>query len=103
MAPQYGFDESDVADIDHAHRVKLEWNDISFSVKGGAKKILHNVSGSIRPGELCAIMGPSGAGKSTLLNIIAGRIRGGGGKSVSGTLSANGKKVDPMVFRKRSA
>ena len=34
------------------------------------KKILSNVSGIARPGEVLAIMGASGAGKSTLLNTL---------------------------------
>ena len=35
-----------------------------------AKKILQNVSGVARPGEVLAIMGASGAGKSTFLNVL---------------------------------
>ncbi|VVC94252.1 unnamed protein product [Leptidea sinapis] len=34
-------------------------------------RILHNVSGEFRSGELTCILGPSGAGKSSLLNILA--------------------------------
>ena len=83
----------------------MSWSDLKFSVpskkeEGGRKKILKGVSGEVRPGRLCAIMGPSGAGKSTLLNCLAGRISG---KNVTGTIMVNGRKVDPVKFRRRIA
>ncbi|CAL2035945.1 unnamed protein product [Caenorhabditis brenneri] len=37
------------------------------------KKILDNVFGVARPGEVTAIIGPSGAGKTTLLNVLTKR------------------------------
>jgi ATP-binding cassette subfamily B protein len=36
----------------------------------GNRAILHDVSLSIRPGELIGLVGPSGAGKSTLVNLV---------------------------------
>ena len=38
----------------------------------GALKAVDDVSFTVRPGELVALLGPSGGGKSTLLRIIAG-------------------------------
>ena len=40
-------------------------------VKGG-KNLLQNISLSIAPGEMVAIVGTSGAGKSTLMDALSG-------------------------------
>ncbi|KAF7279378.1 hypothetical protein GWI33_007321 [Rhynchophorus ferrugineus] len=55
-------------------KVNLSFSNLSYTVKQGKqdKVILKNVSGTLRSGELTAIMGPSGAGKSSLLNILTG-------------------------------
>jgi len=39
-------------------------------VVGGRKKILHNVTGYAKPGQIMSIMGASGSGKTSLLNIL---------------------------------
>ncbi len=41
----------------------------------GVVHALKDVSVSIRPGEVHAIIGENGAGKSTLMSIICGRLR----------------------------
>ena len=67
--------------------VELIWRNLSYDVarfhwrsfvKGHQRgytyrRLLDSISGSVRSGELVAIMGPSGAGKTTLIECISGR------------------------------
>lgn len=59
-----------------AESIDIQFTDLTCEVRDGfrgpLKKILNNVSGTFKTGELSAIMGLSGAGKSTLLNILTG-------------------------------
>ena len=43
---------------------------MSYKIKSGRTKVLHNINLTIGPDEFVAITGPSGAGKSTLLNLL---------------------------------
>ncbi|MEP1231165.1 MAG: Fe-S cluster assembly ATPase SufC [Litorimonas sp.] len=51
----------------------LKINNLSASVDGGQKQILHGLSLDVPAGEVHAIMGPNGAGKSTLSYVLTGR------------------------------
>lgn len=53
--------------------------DPAFSDEGG-KLLLDDVSFSVPPCSLLAVIGPSGAGKSTLLKAITGKIKPTGGR-----------------------
>ncbi|KCV70449.1 hypothetical protein H696_02791 [Fonticula alba] len=58
------------------------------------RKLLDDVSMTVLPGELCAVIGSSGSGKTTLLDVIAARHQSGGGmfagSSLSGDVLLNG-------------
>ncbi|CAH2076871.1 unnamed protein product, partial [Iphiclides podalirius] len=80
--------------------VNILFNNVEYSVNSytGERRILHNVSGEFRSGELSCILGPSGAGKSTLLNILTGYTNIG----VNGSIEVNGQTRDMRLFKKLS-
>ncbi|KAJ2080962.1 hypothetical protein H4R24_002679 [Coemansia sp. RSA 988] len=80
----------------------LTWSNLNYSVKvkEGTRHILHDISGSIYPGELVAIMGSSGAGKTTLLNVLAGRVQGG---RLEGDIKFLGASRNPHTFKRMLA
>ena len=51
----------------------LEIRNASFAYAG--RKIFHDVSFSLRKGDVLSIIGPNGSGKSTLLNCLAGLLK----------------------------
>jgi PrtD family type I secretion system ABC transporter len=53
---------------------KLEANNIVVRVPGSDRILLHDLSFTINPGEIVALVGPSGAGKSTLLRVLSGAL-----------------------------
>ena len=64
----------------------LDISNLSKSFSG--VKVLHDVSLSIRKGEVHALMGENGAGKSTLMKILIGML-----KADSGTIILDGESV----------
>lgn len=68
---------------------QIREQDVSCSVRGGKKGILHGVSGKASAGRLLAVMGPSGSGKTTFLNALAGQVR----ERIHGVVISNGNIV----------
>ena len=73
--------------------VQLDWKDLTVTGTQNkqAKTILHNVSGSAKPGTLMAIMGSSGAGKSTLMNTLTRRNING--LTITGKVEVSGASL----------
>lgn len=65
-----------------------------LSVRLGARTVVHNVSFSVRAGEIVALRGPNGAGKSSLLHAIA--LPGD-----PGTVLISGRDVHTLTRRTR--
>lgn len=85
-----GFDRVFTSDgleqIEGIEGVGITARDVNFHI--GEKKLLEDVSFSLGPRTLTAIIGPSGAGKSTLLGVLTGRT-----KPTSGEILLSGKSL----------
>ena len=74
------------------------FTDVNYTIpyEKGERKLLDNVQGLVRPGQLTALMGASGAGKTTLLNTLAQRINFG---VVTGNFLVDGRPL-PKSFQR---
>ena len=68
----------------------LTWENLNYDVpvQGGHRRLLSEVFGYVKPGQLTALMGASGAGKTTLLDVLAARKNIG---IISGDMLVDGK------------
>jgi ATP-binding cassette, subfamily G (WHITE), member 2, SNQ2 len=74
------------------------WSDLSYEIPygNGSRKLLNNLWGWCKPGELTALMGASGAGKTTLLNSLSQRQTVG---VITGEMLVDGKQLG-IEFRR---
>ena len=73
--------------VEKVHPVEYCGRDINFRFPGSENGI-HNLSFTLRNGELLAVMGGSGTGKTTLLSLLNGSM-----KPQEGTLTINGHDI----------
>uniref|UniRef100_T1KQ16 ABC transporter domain-containing protein n=2 Tax=Tetranychus urticae TaxID=32264 RepID=T1KQ16_TETUR len=59
------------------------------------RRILDDINGYARPGQVLGIMGPSGSGKSSLLNVLSGRL-----KPDQGCITLAGEMLNKRMKRK---
>ena len=60
--------------------------------------ILEDCSGSLKSGQLLAVLGPSGSGKTSLLNALAGRLPITDGAIFTGKVLLNGETPGDMAL-----
>jgi ATP-binding cassette, subfamily G (WHITE), member 2, SNQ2 len=67
--------EGEASEINMNSKAILTWEGLNYDVPtpAGQLRLLNNIYGYVRPGELTALMGASGAGKTTLLDVLASR------------------------------
>ncbi|XP_050069063.1 protein scarlet-like [Anopheles maculipalpis] len=63
---------------------------------GGQLPVLNDISGTLQPGTLVALMGPSGAGKTTLMSALAYRMSDK--MTIAGDIRVNGCTIGPFMY-----
>ncbi|KAG8903275.1 hypothetical protein FRB99_003542 [Tulasnella sp. 403] len=76
----------------------LTWKDVNYvvPVPGGTRRLLHDVTGYVKPGQLVALMGASGAGKTTALDVLAQRKNIG---VITGEIMLEGRPLSTSFAR----
>lgn len=77
---------------------EISFENVSFSYPGTEKKVLSDLTFSVKPGEKVCIVGRNGAGKSTIIKLLCGLYR-----PDSGTIKINGmdiRELSPMQLKK---
>jgi len=96
--------------LSHPEDMKDNWSQPKESDKNVVKKmlrmkhsvrkhILHDVSGSFRPGVVTLLLGQSGSGKSALMKLLSGRFPVHHEITVEGTMSYNGVPHENLSTR----
>lgn len=81
----------------HEHiPASLQFSNLSYTLPTG-KIVLSEITGSVKSGEIMAIIGASGAGKSSLLDILAKKAKTG---SIGGQILVNGKEVKSIDYKR---
>jgi ATP-binding cassette, subfamily G (WHITE), member 2, SNQ2 len=67
--------QEDSSELNITSKAVLTWEQLTYDVPtpSGQLRLLKDIFGYVRPGQLTALMGASGAGKTTLLDVLAAR------------------------------
>ncbi|KAJ9504204.1 ATP-binding cassette transporter snq2 [Exophiala xenobiotica] len=84
-------DADDSSELNITSKAVLTWENLTYDVPtpSGQLRLLREVFGYVRPGQLTALMGASGAGKTTLLDVLAARKNIG---VIGGDILVDGQK-----------
>jgi NitT/TauT family transport system ATP-binding protein len=79
----------------------LELDSVAVEIAGS--QILHDISLSVRTGEVVSVVGPSGCGKTTLLNVVAGLVPVSAGTATVDSAPITGPGPDRTVVFQEDA
>jgi lipopolysaccharide export system ATP-binding protein len=79
----------------HATESRLEARHLQKAY--GSRKVVHDVSISVKKGEVVGLLGPNGAGKTTSFYMIVGLVRADGG-----SITIDGEPVAHLPIHRRS-
>lgn len=93
--------EAEGSEMKIESKAVLTWEGLNYDVPvpSGELRLLNNIYGYVKPGELTALMGASGAGKTTLLDVLAARKSIG---VISGDVLVDGLKPG-ISFQKNTS
>jgi len=77
----------------------IEIKNISVKIKEEDKLVIHDLSLTIKDGEVHAIMGPNGTGKSTLSKAIMGHYKY---EVVAGDILMDGESIKKLEVNERA-
>jgi NitT/TauT family transport system ATP-binding protein len=83
--------------------VELRGVSKGFGQDDEREEVVHDLTLTINPGELTAVVGPSGCGKSTIVNLVAGYERPDRGEILIDGQKITGSSQDRMVVFQESA
>ncbi|WP_355321191.1 ABC transporter ATP-binding protein [Paenibacillus jiagnxiensis] len=87
-----------IRDLAGAADTLLRVDHLSVSYSANEQPALHDVSLSVKPGEVVALVGESGSGKSTLLRAVIGLL-GAGGRITAGDITLEGLSLTGLSRR----
>ena len=78
---------------------EVEFKDVSFTYPNSSKKVLNNISFTIKNGGMMAIIGKNGAGKSTIVKLMLGLYAPTSGEILINGVSIKEYKYDDLLKR----
>ncbi|KAI9741562.1 MAG: hypothetical protein M1818_004368 [Claussenomyces sp. TS43310] len=83
--------DAETSELKIESKAVLTWEGLCYDVPtpSGTLRLLNEIYGYVKPGQLTALMGASGAGKTTLLDVLAARKTTG---VISGDILVDGRK-----------
>jgi lipopolysaccharide export system ATP-binding protein len=95
MSPTKPLSATDAASVIASGASSLEAHHLQKSY--GSRRVVHDVSLSVKRGEVVGLLGPNGAGKTTSFYMIVGLVR-----ADAGWITLDGDRIEKLPIHRRS-